>query len=83
MSLLPTAALIFAGLWLAHVSHDQTIGCLRRPGQTRPVEVLYMGARFSLLEAVLRAQEEGRTRAVAIMPGDSAEPMPSRSRDEL
>lgn len=80
LSLVPAAALVFAGLWFTHVSHDQTVGRVRRTGQERPAHVYYVGARHGLLEAVLSAQEQDRARARAIMRGDGGELLPSAAR---
>ncbi len=44
------------------------------------MDVYYVGARGGLLEAILGAQEEDRTRAQAIMRGAGPELMPSTAR---
>jgi SNF2 family DNA or RNA helicase len=77
LSLVPAAVLIFAGIWFTHTSHDQTIGRLCRPGQTRKVQVFYVGARQGLTEAILRAQEEDRARTQAILGGEGSELLPA------
>ena len=80
LSLLPAAALIFAGIWFTHISHDQTIGRLCRHGQTRNVQIFYVGARQGLTAAILRAQEEDRTRAQAVLCGEGRELLPAAAR---
>lgn len=80
LSLLPAAVIVFVGIWFTHISHDQTIGRLCRHGQTCKVQVFYVGARHGLTEAVLRAQQEDRTRAQAILCGEGSELLPAAVR---
>ena len=61
------SAMIFLSAWFSPAAHDQAIARLHRNGQMRQVQVTYLSAPGTITDATLKAHEDKRRCASAIM----------------